>query len=118
MERSDDLRKKKGLRRLYDESFGAYAMENNVPRVLVIGNGDYFSDAMSNRYRGASTEVFNSIANWMRDRPAIANVVAKQYGMYKVRRDASSVPLIVFPVGVTLLVIVALGLGMWAFRRS
>ena len=96
----------------------AVVSEGTTPRAVVIGAGEFFADQPGREGTGGlPTEVFAAALNWLRDRPAVANVANKTYGTYTLSRDAETVPLFWLPVGVTLTGVLAAGLGVWLLRR-
>ena len=56
--------------------------------------------------------------DWLRERPPVAAVASKPYGVYKQIRAADTTALLWLPVGITLLSVVGLGLGVWSYRRK
>lgn len=98
---------------------GAIVSEGETPRAVVIGAGGFFADETGRQFRGnnVQADLLAAAANWLRDRPAVANIPNKSYGIYTLSRTASEVQLVWLPVGVTLTGILALGLGVWLLRR-
>jgi hypothetical protein len=98
----------------------AIVSENNSGRLAVFGSGQAFTDRAS---RGeinpaAAIAVLTATVNWLRDRPAVANIPAKTYGEYMPNPNTDLFRAFILPVGLTLIAIVTLGLGVWVFRRT
>ena len=88
-----------------------------VGRVVVFGSGDAFADPT--REGGADNAVLLAAAvDWLRDRPPVAAIAAKRYGVYPPLRAVDTTALLWLPVGITLLSVVALGFGVWSYRRK
>lgn len=91
-----------------------------VGRVAVYGSGTFFADPSGRGARNAQVpaELFANTVDWLRDRPAAAAVANKTYGRYTPKADPDEVRILFLPVGVTLLAVLALGFGVWVFRRK
>lgn len=89
-------------------------------RMVVYGFGDFFADPQGQQQARANVpvELFSSSVNWLRDRPAAANVASKTYGRYNVNVEVNFARMVTLPIALTLLAIAAFGLGTWVFRRS
>ena len=91
-------------------------------RVAVYGSGTFFADPPAREREragsGRGAELLAATVDWMRDRPAAANVATKPYGMYERPAEMDPVRSQLIPIGVTLLTIIAFGLGVWVFRRA
>ena len=86
----------------------------DAARVVVFGSGDAFSDGKG----GGNAALLASAVDWLRERPPVAAVASKPYGVYKPLRAADTTALLWLPVGITLLSVVGLGLGVWSYRRK
>ncbi len=94
--------------------------EGDVGRAIVFGCGEIFID---NPGRGGSdssfpAEMFANSVDWLRDRPAVANIANKTYGRYNVKPDVGFVRGTLLPVGLVLFAVLALGTGVWVTRRK
>jgi len=92
-----------------------------IGRAIVIGSGEAFADPdAQNRSRFAemNSEFMTSCVNWTRDRPAVANIPAKNYGEYQPPKVSDNKRLIGIPFVVTFLGVIALGTGVWVSRRK
>ncbi len=99
----------------------AVASEGGSGRLVVVGSGEAFADPTRRSARGTDDAPADLVAvtvNWLRDRPAVANIAAKDYRTYSLDRKASDTALLWLPVGAVLAGILALGLGVWVFRRK
>ena len=97
------------------------ASEGESGRLAVFGSGEAFADPdrRAARTGSAPADLMAITVNWLRDRPAVANIAAKDYRTYTLdRKAADSVALVWLPVGATLFGVLALGLGVWVFRRK
>jgi hypothetical protein len=118
--RSMELAAKKSLSQ-NSRVVAAVAAQGDSGRVVVFGSGDGFSDEMTRVYRGRpiQAELFAACVNYLRERPPLANVAGKTYGEYPPpSKSVDRVRLIALPVGFALLAVLALGFGVWVFRRQ
>ncbi len=101
-------------------SVAALVSQDNSGRAAVVGSGEAFADPAGRGDRPAddAADLVAVTVNWLRDRPAVANIAAKDYRTYTLDRKASDVALVWLPVGATLFGVLALGLGVWVFRRK
>lgn len=101
-------------------SVASIASDDTGARVVAFGFGDYFSDDTSRMFRGQpyQADLFSASVNWLRDRPAVANIPAKVYGEYTLDRDSDFTKLFWLPFGLCVLSIAAVGLGVLVLRRS
>ncbi len=102
---------------------GALASERvedkSVGRVVVIGSGTFADEQVKNQSGvAAQVELFAAAVNWLRDRPAVANMPAKQYGYYTPPTKVNEVRVFWFPVALVIGGVTALGLGVWVLRRK
>jgi len=67
---------------------------------------------------GAEADLFAATVNYLKERPAVANITEKQYGTYTPPKNADPVRLYFLPLGVAVLGLVALGIGVWVFRQK
>ena len=87
--------------------------------MAVFGSGEAFADdTRRGRLVDLNAQLVVTTVNWLRDRPAVANIATKPYGLYVPNARASEVQVFWLPVGVTLMGVIALGLGVWVFRRK
>lgn len=105
----------KGLRPV-----AAIASDDASGRVVVYGFGEFFSDETTRTFRGKSlqADLFAASVNWLRDRPAVANIPSKTYGEYTLNPKVDGLRLVVLPVGLCMMTILAVGLGVLVLRRS
>ena len=98
----------------------AILSEGNSGRLAVFGSGQGFADraARGNASPAAAIAVLAATVNWLRDRPAVANIASKTYGEYTPNPNTDLFRALILPVGLTLIAIVTLGLGVWVFRRT
>ena len=98
----------------------AIASDDTGGRVVVYGFGDFFADETTRQLQGRATQadLFAASVNWLRDRPAVANVPSKTYGEYRLDKNVDTTRLYWLPVGLCLLSIVAVGLGVLVLRRA
>ena len=78
-------------------------------------------NAIDRSSRGDSSfpaEMFANSIDWLRDRPAVANIANKTYGRYNVKPDFGFVRGTLLPVGLVLFAVLALGTGVWVTRRK
>ncbi len=96
------------------------ASEGGAGRLAVFGSGEAFADPdrRAARPSDAAADLVAVTVNWLRDRPAVANIAAKDYRTYTLDRKASDTALLWLPVGAVLFGILALGIGVWVFRRK
>ena len=98
----------------------AIASDDAGGRVVVYGFGDFFSDETTRQLQGrpVQADLFAASVNWLRDRPAVANIPSKTYGEYSLDQNADVTQLYWLPVGLCMLAIVAVGLGVLVLRRA
>jgi len=91
-----------------------------VGRAVVFGFSDNFVNREARSADEANIDVglFSASINWLRDRPAVANIASKEYGVYRPNPRMSWNNVFWIPVGATMMLIVASGLGVWALRRK
>ena len=103
---------------------GVLVSEGSTSRAVVLGTGDAFADpgARGGPAAGANAdknaELLAASVNWLRDRPAVANIPGKTFGEYNPPKTADDVRIFWLPVGITLLGVIALGTGVWVSRRK
>ncbi len=90
----------------------------DVSRAVVFGSGDAFVDPTRESGTGGNAALLAAAVDWLRERPPVASVASKPYGVYKPLRAADTTALLWLPVGITLLSVVGLGLGVWSYRRK
>lgn len=93
--------------------------EGPTSRALVFGVGDFFADE-TGRLLGQpiQAKVFATLVDWIRDRPSVAEVTNKPYGVYSPNPKPDEVRLVWLPGGLAILMILALGAGVWTLRRT
>lgn len=98
----------------------ATVSEGETTRAVVFGSGDFFADETGRMFRGqpVQAELFATTIDWLRDRPAVAAVANKTYGVYTPNPKPDTVRLLLLPGGLAVLFIVALGAGVWTLRRT
>jgi hypothetical protein len=98
----------------------AIASEGQAARAVVVGSGEFFSDYSNQRLGGggAPGEVLAAAVNWLRDRPAVANIANKTYGTYSLAADFDGSRGLWLPLAGVPLLVAAAGLGVWVSRRS
>jgi hypothetical protein len=96
----------------------AVLTEGEVGRAVVIGCGDLFEDKIAARVGGMPAELFANAVDWLRDRPAVANIANKTYGVFTPKPDGGTFRGELLPVGLVLLMILGLSLGVWVTRRK
>lgn len=88
-------------------------------RVVVIGSGTFADDQVRDESTvAAQVELFAASANWLRDRPAVANMPSKTYGYYTPPKSVNVVRILWFPIALVIGGVGALGLGVWVLRRK
>ncbi len=100
---------------------GVLVSEGSNGRAVILGSGEGFADPDGQnraRYAENNAEFFAAAINWLRDRPAVANISGKTYGEYHPPKTADDVRIFWLPFGVTLLGVIALGAGVWVSRRK
>ncbi|WP_088253624.1 Gldg family protein [Fimbriiglobus ruber] len=98
----------------------AVASTEGTPRVVAFGFGDVFSDQGGRGFQSnpVPTNMFTASVNWLRERPAVANLTSKTYGRFSLNPAADDARLRWLPVGILLASIPAVGFGVWMFRRK
>lgn len=101
-------------------SVGMYALDNadSKPAVAVFGFAEGLTDDTADADGGRAGVLLSAGVNWLRERPPEPDIAPKQYVDYIPRKGVSEAQLVYLPVAGTLLVIVLLGLGVWAVRRK
>jgi hypothetical protein len=114
-----DLARQKQARQRGSRLLATVVSEGASGRVAVFGSGDAFGDdARRVRTVDANARLITLTMNWLRERPSVANIANKPYGLYLPNEKTSEVQVFWLPVGVTLMGVIALGLGVWVFRRK
>ncbi|MGL6095408.1 MAG: hypothetical protein ACRC7O_06370, partial [Fimbriiglobus sp.] len=98
----------------------AVVSEGQAARAVVIGSGELFSDSTNQRLgrNNMPGEVLAAAVNWLRDRPAVANIANKTYGTYALTADFESSRGVWLPLAGVPLLLAAAGVGVWVSRRS
>lgn len=88
-------------------------------RIVVIGSGTFADDQVRTQSGVAmQVDLFAASANWLRDRPAVANMPSKTYGYYTPPKSVNVVRILWFPIALVIGGVGALGLGVWVLRRK
>jgi hypothetical protein len=98
----------------------AVASEGTSGRLLVVGSGQFFSDATARQNRGEANPAGRLMAlavDWLRERPVVA-IASKPVNVYTPKPDMDFTRLILLPVGLMTLTVVGLGTGVWVARRK
>jgi hypothetical protein len=90
--------------------------ETKMGRVAVFSFADFFTDLDAATSPGG--ELLAATTNWLRDRPAIATIAPKEYGVYRPKLDMNWNSVFWFPVGLMLFCVITAGLGTWMIRRK
>ncbi len=97
---------------------GALAADaEGKPVAAVFGYADGLSDDGA-AADGGQTAVFKASVGWLRERPPAPDITPKEYAEYAPKKGVSEHSLLTLPLAGTLLVVVLLGLGVWAVRRK
>jgi hypothetical protein len=98
----------------------AVVSDGGKGKLAVYGSGAMFLDDDPRSPHGAAenAKLMSITVNWLRDQPAVANVVAKTYGYYAPDRTLSVFRAGVLPVAMASLLTAALGVGVWIVRRK
>jgi hypothetical protein len=92
--------------------------EGAVGRAVVFGSGDLFDDKQARNLGTVPAELFANTVDWLRDRPAVANIANKTYGLYTPKPDGGTFRGEILPVGLVLFAVLGLGVGVWVTRRK
>jgi hypothetical protein len=92
--------------------------EGEVGRAVVFGCGDLFDDKWSRQLDTMPAELFANTVDWLRDRPAVAAIANKTYGVFTPKPDGGTFRGEILPVGLVLFAGLALGTGVWVTRRK
>ena len=115
-----ELQAQKNLRQDF-RYVAAAASDEKAPRVVVFGSGDAFADPATSEAAAKvrpNAALLATAVNWLRDRPTAANVTGKNLTEYQINRNLDGFKGLLLPVFGTLIAVVALGLGVWAYRRK
>lgn len=100
-------------------SVGVYATDTEgKPAAAVFGFADGLTDDTADADGGRTAVLFAASVSWLRERPPEPDITPKEYVEYLPKKGVSEHMLFTVPVFGTLLVIVLLGLGVWAVRRK
>jgi hypothetical protein len=96
------------------------ATDGGVGRVVVYGSGDAFADPPQGQARklAVNPELLAATVNWLRDRPTASNITGKEVAEFKPNRSLDGYKGLLLPVVGTMIAVVALGLGVWVYRRK
>ncbi|HEY1192086.1 MAG TPA: Gldg family protein [Gemmata sp.] len=91
-------------------------------RVAVFGCGWFVCDDASNLAgQGQSTiwlDLMGATLDWVRDRPTVGAIDAKQYKNYELKPGYDTFRLLWVPVVLAVLIVSGLGAGVWVIRRK
>ncbi len=94
--------------------------DGGAGQLVVFGSGEAFVDPAQRggeKY-AANADLVAAAVNWLRERPAAANITGKEAGEYKASRDLTMYNGLLLPTVGTLIATLALGVGVWAYRRK
>lgn len=94
--------------------------DGKVGQMVVFGSGEAFVDPTQRggEKLAANADLVAASVNWLRERPAAANITGKEAGEYKASRDLTMYNGLLLPTVGTLIATLALGVGVWAYRRK
>jgi hypothetical protein len=94
-----------------------------TPRMLVIGNAAFVSDAALRDHFGFGTgghpnyDIFESSLAWVRERPQSIGLASKERKIYQIDVATNYWRMFFLPLGLMTVAIFGLGLGVWVVRR-
>ena len=117
---NDDLARSRRASNRRSRAVAVLVSEGANGKMAVFGSGEAFADS---ERRGApiaevNAELFTLTVNWLRERPPVWSVANKTYGVYNLGKGADNARLIVLPALASSLGVLALGIGVWMFRRK
>jgi hypothetical protein len=93
-----------------------------VPRMVVLGFDNFNDKFVRTPQRitdpRVSFEMFGGLVDWLRERPIIIGIEAREHKMLTLPANLSDFRLIILPSIVMVGLIAALGLSIWVVRRS
>ncbi len=94
--------------------------DGKVGQLVVFGSGAAFVDPTqrTGEKLAANADLVAVSVNWLRERPSAANITGKEAGEYKPSRELTETNGLYVPVIGSLITTLALGLGVWAYRRK
>ncbi len=99
-------------------SIAVTVSEGDSSRAVLVGTGDLFSDEAGRQLGSIQAKIFVSFVDFLRDRPAVSAVTNKAYGVYVPNPKPDMIRLLWLPGGLAILLILALGAGVWTLRRT
>jgi hypothetical protein len=91
------------------------------PRLVVIGNADFVSDATFDRARGQLGDLYYTLCAgslaWLREKPQSIGIPPRTRKFYQMNADTHLARMFLLPTGLMGMCIVGLGLGIWIVRR-
>ncbi|MCI0705791.1 MAG: GldG family protein [Planctomycetia bacterium] len=95
-------------------------------RVAVYGCGWFVSDEASGRAAGVARgqvatlwlDLMGSTLDWIRDRPTVSGVTEKPYSTYTLKAKPDGLRMKWVPLGLSFLVVLGVGAGVWVIRRK
>lgn len=109
---------------LRPRTVGVAVAEGGAGRVVAYGNGLMASNALARAYAEVggppAFDLIGATIDWLRDRPPVpTGVTSKTYETYAIPnpKTISQARLLYLPLGLTMLTVVALGVGVWVARR-
>lgn len=90
-----------------------------VGRLYVYGSAEAFNDEMAQQLDKdfMAGRVLAASVDWLRDRPFV-EVANKPYGVYKPKLEMDTGRVLMMPLGLTVLVLAAIGGTVWLVRRK
>jgi hypothetical protein len=91
-----------------------------VARVVVFGSGEAFADPTgeNGRYFQPNAELLVSSVNWLRERPAAAQILGRPTAEFRPGPNLSFGNAVLVPALGVCMAVLALGLGVWVARRK
>jgi hypothetical protein len=96
---------------------GVTVGQGKTTQGIVLGTGLLFSDQVLRQAGGKPVELIASCVDALRERPTVASLATKQYGVYKPPPVENFSRAFWLPVLLTPLAIAAIGVGVWVVRR-
>ena len=91
-----------------------------VARVVVFGSGESFADPTGDngKYFQPNAELLVSSVNWLRERPAAAQILGRPTAEFRPGPNLSFGNAVLVPALGVCMAVLALGLGVWVARRK
>lgn len=110
----------KGASNPADPHGGMFGGGEERPRMVVIGNVSYFSDAALQRGGRSAESAVGFIASslaWLRERPNSLNIAARTRKDYEMSPDTDLGQMVFLPGILMASSVIGIGLGVWLVRR-